>query len=160
MAPIDAMVFADVAKSVPKENITGLSQQMAVRAYNAISDHLKDLQLTNGNSRDYFIGNAICSHLRNWWRGTTSPVSMIVESSGQYGISKGLFSSFPVTIDRHKKWTIVENLELDTATFYAIDEHVKYLIDMRDQMKVFLMKEKLDKSRVNSYISSNKSLSI
>ncbi|RZF46196.1 hypothetical protein LSTR_LSTR011550 [Laodelphax striatellus] len=228
MAPVYAMVFADIAKSVPKENITGLSEQVAVRAYNAISDTLKpefryshgihvfgihkpdvtnshllekrqaaavphtpeikshggksvcvysavrdleykkrtfsegvenlkwsrmavnkDLQLTNSNSRDYFVGNAICCHLRNWWKGTTNPVSMIVESNGQYGISKGLFSSFPVTIDRHKKWTIVENMELDIATFYAIADHVKYLINMRHQIEVYLLKDKTNNSEVN-----------
>lgn len=58
---------------------------------------------------------AICDHMRDWWNGTKEDewVSMGVPSDGSYGIEKGLIYSFPVRVDKNKKWSIVQGLAID-----------------------------------------------
>lgn len=58
---------------------------------------------------------AICDHMRDWWNGTKDDewVSMGVPSDGSYGIEKGLIYSFPVRVDKNKKWSIVQGLAID-----------------------------------------------
>ena len=42
--------------------------------------------------------SAVIDHLKDWYLGTNGKiVSMGVVSNGQYGITKGLIASFPVT---------------------------------------------------------------
>lgn len=59
--------------------------------------------------------NAASDHVRDWWLGTKAGefVSMGVMSDGSYGIPKGLIYSFPVTIDKEGKWSIVQGLAVD-----------------------------------------------
>lgn len=50
--------------------------------------------------------------MRDWYLGTGNHwTSMGVYSNGEYGITKGLFYSFPVTC-KDGKWKIVEGLEI------------------------------------------------
>lgn len=57
---------------------------------------------------------AIGDHMRYWWLGTPEGVhtSMGIVSDGSYGISQGLFYSFPVTI-KDRKISIVQGLQID-----------------------------------------------
>lgn len=55
-------------------------------------------------------GNACIDHIHDWVLGTKKNwTSMSVYSNGEYGISKGLIFSFPVTTE-NGKYTIVPNL--------------------------------------------------
>jgi malate dehydrogenase len=56
---------------------------------------------------------AICDHMRDWWHGTDNWVSMAVYSDGSYGQPKDIMFSFPVTIDSHRNWHIVQDINLD-----------------------------------------------
>ena len=77
---------------------------------------------------------AICDHIRNWWFGTTSDdwVSMGVVSDGSYGIEKGLVYSFPVHVDKNKKWSIVQGLEIDDWARGLMDKTAQELIEERN----------------------------
>lgn len=58
---------------------------------------------------------AASDHMRDWWNGTEAGkyVSMGVISDGSYGVAKDVIFSFPVEINKDKKWTIVQGLALD-----------------------------------------------
>lgn len=57
-------------------------------------------------------GNAAIDHIHDWFAGTGNKwTSMGVYSNGEYGITKGLIYSYPVTIN-NGKWSIVEGLEI------------------------------------------------
>lgn len=49
-----------------------------------------------GGSSVFSAANAVIDHLRDWYRGSDKIVSMGVVSNGDFGIPKGLWSSFPV----------------------------------------------------------------
>lgn len=57
---------------------------------------------------------AAADHMRDWWLGTTVPVSMGVVSDGNpYGAPADIIFSFPCVTDANKEWTIVPGLSLD-----------------------------------------------
>jgi len=67
-----------------------------------------------GQSSAASAANAAIDQMRDWALGTSEDdwVSMGVLSDGSYGISKGLFYSFPVTI-KNSKVTIVQGLAIN-----------------------------------------------
>jgi len=67
-----------------------------------------------GQSSAASAANAAIDQMRDWALGTSEDdwVSMGVFSDGSYGISKGLFYSFPVTI-KNGKVTIVQGLAIN-----------------------------------------------
>ncbi|CAH1792438.1 unnamed protein product [Owenia fusiformis] len=62
-------------------------------------------------------------HMRDWFKGTPQGeyTSMGIVSDGSYGIEAGLVYSFPVTIDKSGKYTIVQGLEVDTFAREKMD---------------------------------------
>ncbi|VDO11695.1 unnamed protein product [Rodentolepis nana] len=79
---------------------------------------------------------AIASHIKDLWFGTsTNWTSMIVHSSGEYGVPKNIFFGFPVSIRKPQNQPeIFQNLkfhEWEEAQFvqniHKIDEHSKIL---------------------------------
>lgn len=49
-----------------------------------------------GGSSVFSAASAVVDHLRDWYLGSEEIVSMGVVSEGDYGITKGIWSSFPV----------------------------------------------------------------
>lgn len=69
-----------------------------------------------GASSAASAANAAIAHVRSWVMGTDENdwVSMGVYSNGEYGISKGLIYSFPVTC-ANGDWSIVEGVDVSSA---------------------------------------------
>lgn len=90
-----------------------------------------------GASSAASAANAAIEHLFEWHHGTSGRyTSMVVSSEGEYGVPKGLWCSFPVTI-KDRKITIVPGLD-NAADKEAIFKSVKELQEELDGVKSFL----------------------
>lgn len=49
-----------------------------------------------GGSSVFSAANAVVDHLKDWFQGANGVTSMGVLSEGDYGVAKGVWSSFPV----------------------------------------------------------------
>ena len=77
-------------------------------------------------------GNAAMNHMRDWALGTNNEwTSFSVVSNGEYGISKGLVFSYPVTVN-NGKWSIVQGLKWDSEAQERIKKTEAELIAERD----------------------------
>jgi len=85
-----------------------------------------------GASSAASAGNACLAHTRDLELGTNGLVtSMAVPSSGQYGISPGLFYSYPVRCDAGN-WSVVEGLNVDEFSAKMMKTTENELISERD----------------------------
>lgn len=84
--------------------------------------------------------NAAIDHMRAWVFGTEKGnwVSMAIASDKSYGIDKGLFFSFPVTVSAEGEVKIVTDLKLDTFSRERIKETEQELKDERAAIKHLL----------------------
>ena len=94
-----------------------------------------------GHSSAASAANAILNHMQNWVHGTqvNDWVSMGVISDGSYGIEKGLFYSFPVTIDK-VGYHIVQNLDINERSQAYMQASLHELQAERDavsELKLF-----------------------
>jgi len=83
--------------------------------------------------------NAIINHMHDWIYGTPEGdwVSMAVFSDGSYGITPGLFYSYPVTI-KDGKYSIVHGLNVNEFSRKKLDETAAELIEEKQQAFEFL----------------------
>ncbi len=66
-----------------------------------------------GSSSAGSAANSICDHLRDWFLGTAGrTVSMVVRSSGEYGVAKGLFVSLPVVCQGGWQYTVRDDVPM------------------------------------------------
>merc|ERR1719189_1935127 len=85
-----------------------------------------------GASSAASAANACLMHARDWELGTGGAVtSMAVPSSGEYGITSGLFYSFPVRC-ADSNWRIVEGLPVDEFSAERMKKTEQELISERD----------------------------
>lgn len=83
-------------------------------------------------------GNAAIAHMRDWSIGTNGEwISFSVVSNGEYGVSKGLVFSYPVTVS-NGKWSIVQGLKLDAEAQERIKKTEAELIQERDVISSLL----------------------
>jgi malate dehydrogenase len=77
--------------------------------------------------------DAVVDHVRDWALGTPHNdwVSMSVMSDGSYGISEGVFFSFPVTC-KAGEYEIVKGLELDKLSMTRLKTSEKELLGERE----------------------------
>lgn len=77
---------------------------------------------------------AIGDHIRTIWFGTADDewVSMGVVSDGSYGIEKGLVYSYPVRIDKNRKWSIIQDLSVNDWARHLMDATAKELIEEKN----------------------------
>lgn len=86
-------------------------------------------------------GNSSIDHFRDWVFGSGGKwVSKGVTSDGSYGISEGLISSFPCTVDDRGNVEIVKGLELSEQILEMIRETNRDLEMERDMVINFLRK--------------------
>jgi malate dehydrogenase len=84
-----------------------------------------------GASSAASAANAAVDHVRDWVQGADGLRSMAVRSGGQYGVEKGLMSSFPVRCSGGG-YEIVEGLEVGDFAQAKIDRTVGELKEERD----------------------------
>jgi len=77
---------------------------------------------------------AIADHIRDWHNGTPvgQHVSMAIISPGNYSVPAGLMFSYPVTVEKGGKWTIVDGFAVDDELRAALDATTKELVEERD----------------------------
>lgn len=81
-----------------------------------------------GKSSAASAADAAIKHMRDWVMGTgDEAVSMAVPSDGSYGVTKGIYSSFPVVCKGQGKYEIVQNLNIDAAAKKKIQASVDEL---------------------------------
>jgi len=91
-----------------------------------------------GASSAASAGNACLMHARDWELGTGGAVtSMAVPSSGEYGITSGLFYSFPVRC-ADSNWRIVEGLPVDEFSAAKMKTTEQELLSERDAVREYL----------------------
>jgi len=89
-----------------------------------------------GASSAASAANACIAHARDWELGSNG-TSMAVYSNGEYGISKGLFYSFPVTTNA-SNYKIVEGINIDEFSQKMMKTSEAELMKERDMVKDFL----------------------
>jgi len=85
-----------------------------------------------GSSSAASAANAACDHIRDWFLGSSEPVSMAVTSDGSYGIPKGIVCSFPVVCKGGWKFEIVKGLSIDSFSRAAMDATAKELVEQKN----------------------------
>jgi len=77
--------------------------------------------------------NAVVEATASWHFGTNSEwTSAAHVSDGQYGVTNGLFYSYPVVYNDSKNWEVVRNLPLDQYTADLMEATHKELLEERD----------------------------
>jgi len=83
--------------------------------------------------------NAAIDHMREWALGTNGQwTSFAVPSDGSYGVAKGVWYSYPVTVSGGK-YSIVQNLTIDPFSREKMDATAKELFSERDAIKDMLV---------------------
>lgn len=87
-----------------------------------------------GSSSVASAASAAIDHVRDWVHGGADWTSAGVVSHGEYGVTEGLVSSFPVqAVDG--EWRIVEGVELDDWARERVDASVSELIAERETVR-------------------------
>jgi len=83
--------------------------------------------------------NAVVEATASWHFGTHSHwTSAAHYSNGEYGVTKGLFYSYPVVYNENREWDIVRNLPIDEETANAMEITHKELLEERDAISHLL----------------------
>jgi len=78
---------------------------------------------------------AASDHMKSWFSGTPDGefVSMGVFSDGSYGTAEGVMFSFPITIAKDGKWSIVQGLSVSDFARGKLDATGAELCAERDE---------------------------
>jgi len=91
-----------------------------------------------GKSSAASAAAALIEGVYDWHFGTAAQwTSAAVHSSGEYGVTKGLFYSYPVVFSE-KRWGIVRNLPIDEAAAIRMEASHKELLQERDGVSQYL----------------------
>jgi len=83
--------------------------------------------------------NAVVEAAASWHFGTHAKwTSAAHVSNGEYGVTAGLFYSYPVVYNEKGEYDIVRNLPIDQATADAMEATHKELLEERDAVKDLL----------------------
>jgi len=75
----------------------------------------------------------------DWHFGTNGRwTSAAVHSTGQYGVSEGLFYSYPVVYNSSKEWDIVRDLPITEASAKYMEATHQELLKERDDIASIL----------------------
>jgi len=93
-----------------------------------------------GASSAASAASAAIDHIRDWQLGTHDEwTSMAVCSDGSYGVTRGLYFSYPV-VCKANNYAIVKNVPLDEFSAQRIEASHKELLAERDAVKDYLPK--------------------
>jgi len=91
-----------------------------------------------GSSSAASAASACIDHLRDWTYGTNGEwTSMAVYSDKSYGVTEGLYFSYPVVCE-DGKYSIVKNVPIDPFSAERIETSHKELISERDAVREYL----------------------
>jgi len=90
------------------------------------------IKAKDGKSSAASAASALVDHVRDWHLGSWGKwTSIAVHSEGEYGITKGLFYSYPV-IHNQKSWDIVKDLPIDEFAAEKMEATHKELLEERN----------------------------
>jgi len=91
-----------------------------------------------GKSSAASAASSAIDHIHDWVHGSKGDwTSMAVYSDGSYGVTKGLYSSFPVVCE-NGKYNIVQNVPINEFSAQRIETSHKELLSERDAVKDLL----------------------
>lgn len=91
-----------------------------------------------GASSAASAASACLDHIRDWVHGTQGEwTSMAVYSQGEYGVTPGLFYSYPV-VTSDGSYDIVQNLQIDGPTAEKLEITHQELLKERDEISSLL----------------------
>jgi len=97
-----------------------------------------DIIRVRGSSSAASAASACIDHIRDWVNGTSGEwTSMAIHSKGEYGITNGLYFSYPV-ITGNGNYTIIKDLKFDNNALQRIEKTHKELLDERDSVSSLL----------------------
>merc|ERR1712124_60879 len=73
-------------------------------------------------------------HMRDWAQGNSDWVSMAICSDGSYGVTRGLWSSFPIICSGGGRYSIVKHLPISVIAADAINASVAELKKEREMV--------------------------
>jgi len=77
--------------------------------------------------------SAVIEATASWHFGTFSEwISAAHVSEGQYGVTNGIFYSYPVVYNESRNWEVVRNLPIDQYTADLMEATHKELLEERD----------------------------
>jgi len=86
-----------------------------------------------GSSSAASAANAVVDAVASWHYGTHSEwTSAAHVSDGEYGVTKGLFYSYPIVYNEQRNWAIVRNLPINEEMASLMEETHKELLEERD----------------------------
>ncbi len=88
-----------------------------------------------GGSSVFSAASATIDHLRDWYCGTDKITSMGVVSNGEYGVPKGVWSSFPVTC-KNFEYKVIEGINLTDFCRDKIKATSKELLEELDGAEI------------------------
>lgn len=91
-----------------------------------------------GKSSAASAADAALKHMKDWVLGSNKWVSMAVHSDGWYGVTRGVWSSFPVQCFGAGKYGVVEGLPIDEEGAKRINASVDELLQEKDAIKDLL----------------------
>jgi len=91
-----------------------------------------------GSSSAASAGSALIDNITDWYNGTFGEwTSVAVCSNGEYGITPGLFYSYPLVFSQ-KQWTIIKDLPIDSFQKERMEATHKELLGERDAIAKLL----------------------
>jgi len=96
---------------------------------------------TRGASSAASAASSALDTAHDWHFGTNAKwMSAAVHSNGEYGITSGLYYSYPVVFNDHREWGIVRDLPIDEFAAEKMEATHKELLQERDGVSKFLAK--------------------
>jgi len=90
------------------------------------------IKAKGGKSSAASAASALVDNVRDWYLGTAGKwTSLAVHSNGEYGVTKGLYYSFPI-IHEDLSWEIVKDLPIDSFAAEKMELTHKELLKERD----------------------------
>lgn len=93
-----------------------------------------------GSSSAASAASSAIDHIRDWVHGTNGEwTSMAVHSDGSYGVTPGLYFSYPV-VTQESNYSIVQNVPIDEFSAKRLEITHKELLAERDAVKDMIKK--------------------
>jgi malate dehydrogenase len=91
-----------------------------------------------GKSSAASAADAALKHMKDWVLGSNKWQSMAVHSEGWYGVTRGVWASFPVICSGAGHYGVVEGLPIDTEGAKRINASIQELLQEKEAVQALL----------------------
>lgn len=134
------LIYGRPAREVIAESLQGQDTESWINDtfIPVVQNRGAEIIRVRGSSSAASAASACIDHIRDWVNGTNGEwTSMAVHSNGEYGITKGLFFSYPV-VTGNGTYSIIDGLTFDSKAQERIDKTHKELLAERDSVSSLL----------------------